>query len=270
MHVHKTCPIHPLTMTHIKSILTSIFASISLLLIAPVHSAAADFFDTRPADKFLEIGIHGLAGTSTLLQNYQSCYPAITDIDMSAGFAGGVGGSVTFGLRNYLALSTELNFMARNSSTSMAFRGTDEIPTSAIYLSNHSYSFEVPVYVSVRFNLADNVRWNLQGGFYYSLGLTGTQHQTLMSSYINELGQMVNIYEKVDADYYNDPDAFINSQYRSDWGLMVGTSIDVWKHVTVGFRTMFGLKNVANDSDSGTIHPRVRNLAALGTVGWRF
>lgn len=257
-------------MIHPTRIVTAILTSIALSFITPAASHGAEFFDTRPADRFMEIGIHGLAGTSTLLQNYQSCYPVISDIDMSSGFAGGIGGSVTFGLRNYLALSTELNFMARNSSIDMAFRGTDEIPTSAILLSNRSYSFEVPVYISVRFNLADNVRWNLQGGFYYSLGLTGTQHQTLLSSYINELGQMVNIYEKLDADFYNDPDAFINSQYRSDWGLMVGSSVDVWKHVTVGFRVMFGLKNVANDSESGTINPRVRNLAALGTVGWRF
>lgn len=239
-------------------------------MLIPQHSSAATFFDAGPADEFLEIGVHGLVGTSTLLQNYQSCYPAITSIDMSPGFAGGVGGTVSFGLRNYLALSTELNFMARNSSVSMAFRGTDGIPTSAIHLSNRSYSFEVPVYISIRFNLSDNVRWNLHGGFFYSLGISGHQHQSVFSSYINELGQMVNIYEKVKTGYYNDPDAFINSMYRSDWGLMAGTSIDVWKHVTVGFRAMFGLKNVANDSEAGIVNPKVRNLAALGTVGWRF
>lgn len=244
--------------------------AVMVSLLVPQQSSAAKFFDAAPAGKFLEIGVHGLVGTSTLLQNYQSCYPAITSIDMSSGFAGGVGGTVSFGLRNYLALSTELNFMARNSSLSMAFRGTDEVPTSAIHISNRSYSFEVPVYITVRFNLADNVRWNLHGGFFYSLGVSGTQHQSLFSSYINELGQMVNIYEKVKTGYYNDSDAFINSMYRSDWGLMAGTSIDVWKHVTVGFRAMFGLKNVANDSESGIVNPKVRNIAALGTVGWRF
>lgn len=236
----------------------------------PLRAGAAEFFDTGSADKFIEIGVHGLAGTSTLLQNYRSCYPAITCLDMSAGFAGGFGASATFGLRNSLALSTEFNFMARNSSISMAFRGTDVIPTSSIFLSNRSYSFEVPVYVSVRFNLSDDVRWNLLGGFFYSLGLSDSQHQTIMSSYINELGQMINIYETAKTGYYNDPEAFINSQYRSDWGLMAGTSIDVWKHITVGFRVMFGLKNVANDSESGIVNPRVRNIAALGTVGWRF
>ena len=255
-------------MRHLHSIPAAI--AIILSAIVPIRSGAAEFFDTRAADRFLEIGVHGLVGTSTLLQNYQGTYPAITDLHMSAGIAGGAGASVTFGLRNFLALGTELNFMARNSRIAMAFRGTEQMPTSAIHLSNRSYSFEVPVYISVRFNLSDDVRWNLQGGFFYSLGLSGSQRQSMFSSYINELGQMVNIYETAKTGYYNDPEAFINSMYRSDWGLMAGTSIDVWRHVTVGFRVMFGLKNVSNDSESGTANPRVRNLAALGTVGWRF
>ena len=105
-------------MRHLHSIPAAI--AIILSAIVPIRSGAAEFFDTRAADRFLEIGVHGLVGTSTLLQNYQGTYPAITDLHMSAGFAGGAGASVTFGLRNFLALGTELNFMARHSRIAMA------------------------------------------------------------------------------------------------------------------------------------------------------
>lgn len=244
-------------------------AAIACIATAP-GAAAARFFDPGPARHFLELEVHATVGTSTVIQNYDAKFAAITEFQMSPGFAAGAGAKVTFGLRDWLGLATELNATLNNSSASMAIAGDGATPASTLFLHNHYYVLKVPVYLSLRFNVSDNVRWNVEGGIYYALGLGGSQKQSIYSSYINDLGQLVNIHANLKTGYYNDPDAFINSSYRSDWGVHIGTSFDLGRHATVGFRTQIGVKNIANISDAGITRPSVHNVTAMGCLGWRF
>lgn len=238
-------------------------------LLAPA-AEARDFFDTGAADRFLTIDVHGLIGGSTLTQNYATKFPEFSRFDMDFGVSGGVGAGVTFGLRDWLGLTTELNCLVNSSSANAIMEGYNRSGTSVMHLSNTYLTFQVPVLVSVRFNVSENVRWNVSGGLYYSLGVTGTQRQDLYSSYLNELGQLVNIHATLKPDYYKDSGAFINSSYRADWGAVIGSSVDVGKHFTIGVRSSIGFTNVADISEDGTVTPNVHNLAIHALLGWRF
>lgn len=260
-----------MTMHPLRSFRSS--AAAALLAVAATASpeaAARDFFDNGPADKFLSLEVHALIGGSTTLQNYAGTFDAISSYDQHTGFSGGAGAVATFGLRDWLGLATELNFLVNNSSATVLVAGSGDTPFSAMTLKNRYYTLNVPVYLKVNFNIADRARWNVMGGFYYSLGLDGYQKQNIYTSYVNTFGQLVNIHDTLRPDYYRSSGAFINSCYRADWGLTFGTGFDLGSHVAVGFRAMIGLRNIAYITDAGTQKPSIHSTAFYGTLGYRF
>lgn len=253
-----------------KSLIIRTLSALVLSAAASLPLAARDFFDTGAADRFLELDVHLQAGTSAITQNYKSKFPLLTQFDMNPGASFGAGVGATFGLRDYLGLSTELNFMCNSSSGSGAIAGDGATPASSVFIKNRYYGVDVPVYVSVRFNLSENVRWNVEGGAYYSLGFCGSQKQQIYTSYINDVEQLINLSTKVNTDYYRGNEGFGSTSYRADWGLIVGTSVDVNRHVTVGVRAHLGLKNVAYVPENAIVRPNVHNMAFHGTIGWLF
>lgn len=252
----------------IRQAITALLAAITLML--PAGASAQQFFDRGPADKFLRMEVHALAGGSTILQNYTGCFDAITSFDQHFGFSGGAGAVATFGIRNWLGLSTEFNFLASNSSASVMIAGQPGVPFSTVTLRNRYYTINIPVYVRINFNLAPTVRWNLIGGIYYSLGIGGHQKQSIYASYVNSLGQLINLHDTYEPGYYRSSGAFINSSYRADWGLILGTGIEASSRVSVGFRALLGLRNMSYITDSGTTRPSVHNTALYATLGYLF
>lgn len=255
-------------LTYLRFTAISAVAIIAALL--PATSSAQQFFDRGEADKFLTMEVHALAGGSTIIQNYAGCFDAITSFDQHFGFSGGAGAVATFGIRDWLGLATEFNFIASNSSATVMMAGDGSTPVSALTLKNRYYTFLLPVYVKVNFNLAPRVRWNLIGGIYYSLGLGGYQKQNIYTSYVNDLGQLINIHATLKPGYYRSSQAFINSSYRADWGLIVGTGIEASRRVSVGFRALIGLRNMAYITDAGTTRPSIHNAALYASLGYIF
>lgn len=258
-----------MTASHLRLTAIALLTAISALAL-PVAASAQRFFDPGPADKFLRLEVHGLAGGSTILQNYAGSFDEITSYDQHMGFSGGAGAVATFGLRDWLGLATEFNFLASNSSATVMMAGQPATPYAAVTLKNRYYTINIPVYVKINFNLATRVRWNLIGGIYYSLGLAGHQTQNVYTSYVNSLGQLINIHETLKPDYYRSSGAFINSSLRADWGIIFGTGIEASSRVSVGFRALIGLRNMAYITDSGTTRPSVHNTALYATLGYLF
>ena len=242
--------------------------SILIVIMGTVTGRADGFFAvdrSRPAD-FIDFEVHALVGGSYLTENYMSCYPEISDLNTSIGPAFGIGAGVRFNIRNYIGLGTELNFTRNAYKMDMAVVGQHSV--SNVFQRNTYYKLDFPVYVSFLFDLSGTVKWNVDGGLYYSYGVGGTQKSNIYDTRSNELGQLMMSVTPLKADFYNDHRAFINSYDRGDIGLHLATGLTFARHLRVGVRAHIGFSNLANST--GIIKPSSHTLDFLGSVGWEF
>ncbi len=152
-------------------------AACAFLWGAAPAATSQNFVDFGPAEKFIEPEIHVLAGSSSVTQNYRSCFPEIKDLNINMGFSGGIGGSAVFGLSNFLGLGTSLDIMVNNYNVDMAVVGPNNLSVSSLFINNRAYYLNIPVFVSFRFNPMRSMRWILNAGFYYGFGFAGYQHR---------------------------------------------------------------------------------------------
>lgn len=186
------------------------------------------------------------------------------------GFSSGVGGRVTFGLREYLGLTTQANVLCNNYNMDMAVvAGDGSESMSALFINSRSYYFNVPVCMTLRLNVARSVRWNIDLGAYYSYGFAGRQKQTIYYAEISQIGQLVSERIDIKTDYFNSAATFQNSFRRSDIGIHFGTSLNFGPHLCVGFQLQNGFKNISF-TQSGLKNPRISNFAMHGMLEWRF
>lgn len=221
----------------------------------------------RPA-KFIDMDVHILAGGSYMTENYVSCYPEISDLNTSMRPAFGVGVGARFNVRGFLGLGTELNVTRNCFNMDMAVIGSGGQSVSNVFQRNTYYKVDIPVYVTFLFNLSQTVRWNVDGGLYYSYGLSGKQKNTIYDTRVNDLGQLMMSVTPYEADFYNDSNAFINSYDRGDIGLHLATGLIFSGHFKVGIRTHIGMSNLANSI--GLVRPASHTLDFMTTIGWQF
>ncbi len=252
-------------MKYIKAIISAFCALCTII----TNAADRDFFQRGPAPQFLETEVHILAGSATVINSYKSCFPQIENLRTNMGHAAGIGARGVFGLRDYLGLGTELNIINSSYTMDMAVVSTATQSMSAVYLNNSMWYLNIPVFVSIRFNVAHSVRWSVDGGAYYAFGFAGRQHQVIYRGAINALDELV--MEKVDAktDYFHSESTFENIFLRGDIGAYFGTALNFGPHLAVGFRAQIGIKNTAS-TPNGVEHPSVRNVSFTGTLGYRF
>lgn len=248
------------------NLLIAVMAFASILW--PAAAENIDFVDTRAADRLLEVEVHALGGGSSITQNYHKIYPQIQNRNVNLGSAWGVGGRAVFGIRNYLGFGTQLDVMLKHYNIDMAVLGADRNSMSALFLNNHTFSVNIPVFVSFRFNVAHSVRWNIDAGFYYSYGFAGRQRQKIYRAEINAVDELVPEIETVTTDYYHSPRTLFNVFNRGDIGAHIATSLNFGPHLSVGFQAQFGVKNSARHTEISK--PSVHNMAFLGLVGFRF
>lgn len=249
-----------------RLIITSLIAAVGLV----TQAAPPDrpFFDTGAAPKLIEPSVHLTGGGSTVFHNYKSAFREIESINTNMGFLGGIGARATFGIRGFLGLTTELNFQVRNYNIDMSVVGSQESTMSAVFINSRQWQVSIPVLITLRFNVAHSVVWNVDFGPYYSYGIGGHQKQSIFVGKINSLGQLVGEQISIKSPYYNSEATFQNSFRRSDWGVHLGTSLSLGPHMMVGARIQAGLKNTSYTR--GLVNPRVRNFDVAGMVGWRF
>lgn len=248
-----------------------IFVTILLALLMSKNLVAEElmFFNTDKASKFLECDVHAIVGTSVLSQDYADHVPSITAVNVSPGCGGGIGASVQFAFKDFFAIGTGLDLMAINNKYSMALidvKGSGS--HCSAFVSNQAFNVTVPLYVSVRFNVASNVRWNVDGGIYLGLGIGGTQKADTYTTTQNELGQIVTKYQHYKWDYYNETHPIIHTIDDVDWGLIIGTNLLFHSHYKVGIEARVSTKNAT--ADKGIIHPNVYNHLFAMKIGYQF
>ncbi len=256
----------------IETILKRIGLTAVAIVMAFSSTFAAEprpFFDTGAANRFLETSVHLLGGGSTIIQNYRSTFSAIENINTNMGIMAGVGARATFGIKGFLGLTTEMNIVARNYNLDMSVLGSGITSMSAVYINSRAWIANIPVLMTLRFNVARSVVWLIDVGGYYSYGFAGHQRQRYYVGTINELGQLVGERIDVKSPYFSSGKTFQNSFRRGDIGIHIGTGLNLGPHLTVGARLQIGLKNVSF-TQNGVKNPHIHNLDINGMIGWRF
>ena len=88
-------------------------------------------------------------------------------------------------------------------------------------------------------------------------------------SQVNSLGQLVNKRFTDKVKYYNSSETFINTFGRGDIGVHVATALKFGKHLSLGVKMDFGLKNVAHiEGNAGIVCPNVHNFGYTFTIGY--
>jgi len=231
-------------------------------------SAQQKFIDYGHAKSLLEIEVHAMAGGSTVSQNYNKIYSRIQEHNINMGNSWGVGAKAVFGIRDFLGFGTSANIMWNHYNIDLAVVGTDNTSMSAVFVNNRNFTFNIPVFISFRFNVAHSVRWNVDGGFFYSYGFAGRQKQKIYRAEINAVDELVPEIQTVSTDYYHSPRTLFNVFNRGDIGLHFATSLNLGPHLSVGFQSQYGLKNSARNNIVDK--PSVHNYSLHGIIGYRF
>ncbi|MCM1076690.1 MAG: PorT family protein [Bacteroides sp.] len=247
--------------------------SLCMMLVAIFMSLSSgvrsENLNTDKTPAFLESEVHLLLGGSYVTDNYMSSYSQISDLNNSMGFAWGLGVSVKFNLSSLVGLGTELNYLRNSGKMDMAITTSDAeglINVSNVFIKNSYRSLNVPVYVRFGFDVARNVKWNVDGGMYFDFGTSGSQKSTIYTARVNELGQLATVITPQKTDYYNDDKAFLNSYRSFDTGLHLATGLTFKRKISIAVRGQFGFRNVAQSE--GIVKPNSHNIRLFATIGY--
>ncbi len=184
--------------------------------------SATDFFSTENADELFRIGARAgmnMANVSAGGDNFSWNHDS-----WGTGFDAGVIVDINF--RDWLTIQPGLFYQSRsNNYTHIVGYGTDRNVTVGHTLH---YALVIPVVASVRFNPANNIRWSIDMGPYISLGLG---HQ--------DKGQVIVPQPETsfNKDYFDD-------RHNSQWGIKMGTGLNILDHYYIGIHYMAGIGNV--------------------------
>lgn len=247
----------------------------AVLALVVVTGAAQDrpVFDTsRPDGPGISAGVHYTIGATSVMENYASAIGGVTAMDVAPGVGTGVGATVEFEIRNYLALGTQFDLMLGNHRYSMVMLNPEIDRQTTLMIRNHYYWIDIPLYISLRLNLAQRTRLNVDLGTYFGIGLGGHQEASIYNAYNNGIGQMVVGETKDRWPYYGSGDdggmALLNKVSRVDIGFHLGCGLVVREHYTVGAVLHLGCRNLA--IPTATFMPKYRTVQTLFKIGYIF
>lgn len=242
----------------------------AIIAAASILTAAAQqpLCDKSRPDRPIDIELHALVGGTAQLQNYMGCFSEIRQLNTTMGCGAGAGAVAELAFRDFIALGTQINFLVYNNRTDMAVSNDQATSVSNVFIQNRLYYLNFPVYVSFRFNAAQNLKWNIDLGGYYSYGIGGFQKQTAYSSMINELGQLVNRVVTTRSHIFNNSETFLNEYYRGDLGIHLSTGLTFARHYHIGVTSDFGVRNISHRN--GIVNPDIHNITVMFNAGYRF
>lgn len=202
------------------------------------------FYDSAHADKFLELNVHAGVGLSSVMQNYGSVVPNISDFFLSPGVLMRAGLDVRFNIRNSFGIGTGIDFGINNSRYAMSIVTDGGSSINSLYVGNHFYDATIPLYISFRFNAGHSMTWSLDPGWYFSQGLGGHSKLSGYTSGENSLGQPLVTHASYEHDYYDSAKPFINTVKKFDNGPRLALTLMFKRRVTfaaVGQMSAFNL-----------------------------
>lgn len=226
------------------------------------------FYDSRRPARLLEFDAHAAIGMMSLVQNFSSSVPNLSDFLLSPGSMIDLGLTVRFNLRNSFGLATGLEFGINNMRYAMGLvgRGTGQI--TSIYARHHFYDITMPVYVSWRFNMGRVMKWSVDAGVYLSRGFGGSSKYSGYISGVNSLGQPVVTHEHYSQRYFDAKMPMMAKIRSRDWGPRIATGLVYRNKYTFNVIYQISAPNLA--VDQRVLHLRYRHTSLAFELGYIF
>lgn len=226
--------------------------------LATLGANAADFFSTEPADELFTFGARvGVNTSNRTIGN--DCYPdGYHNESWGTGFDVGIVANLNF--RNYFSIQPGVFFESRSgrytvmgSAKDSGF--TDDGSEMAQAGKRRSYNLTIPVMAVFGFNLTDDVRWTVEAGPYVAF---------LLDSNLKNKAFIVNGPSEVPL--------FMQKPASVDFGVKMGTGIEVLKHYYVGAHYMAGCVDAWKDREIGNVTKTFggHTKAWVFTLGYNF
>lgn len=131
---------------------------------------------------------------------------------------------------------------------------------------------ELPILASYRFNISDNVKWQINAGPYFALGVGGKMKTT-----VTDEGEKMEYKSDAFGTEKEDDEEIKGGLKRFDAGLSFGTGISISK-IYIGVKYDLGLANIADKKsemwggfgEDGNKALKVRNRNFAVSVGYTF
>lgn len=191
-----------------------------------INVSAADFFSTEKCDELLTFGARIGVNTSnrTIKDSaFPDCYH-----HESWGTGFDVGVVANLNIRDYIAIQPGVFFESLTGEYAlMGTRNGSVLPDDGSEIGQvghrRSYNLTIPVMAVLRFNVADNVRWNVEAGPYVSF--------VLDSSLKNE---------RFVVNGTSTEPLFSQAPASVDFGFKMGTAFELFDHYYVGAHYLAG------------------------------
>lgn len=239
-----------------------ITAILAIAVLAAGTSRAADFFSTATPDQPFNLGIRLGVNTSNRTVGEQNM-PGYNVQGWGTGFDLGVVADLN--VRDYLSLQPGVFFESRsNTYTFINTVPSAGIPASEYLMTQagtfNSYALTIPIIGSMRFNITDDIRWNVDFGPYVSFMFGSKLKNKVNHNSINNEGVPAAGAE------------FRQKAAPVDFGFKFGTGLQVLKHYSVGVHYMAGITRAWKDvkTDFGSYSYGGRTKAWVFTLGYDF
>lgn len=227
-----------------------ITASIALAAASILPASAVDFFSTADTEDIFDLGVRISVNTSnrTLSDSFASIW---NHNSWGTGFDAGVICDINF--KEFL--SVQPGFFFESRSGAFAYQSTainEAVPYVKTQVGNgREYLFTIPVVASLHFNIADNLRWNVDFGPYLQIKLKSTFDKKFAypeTWYDGTLEYKSNVRTS-----------------KCDVGFKMGTGLDIYRHYYVGVHYLAGMLNPWNPGKLGG-----HNKEWMFTIGYNF
>lgn len=222
----------------------------ALFSLSFIPTSSASIIDTDQPSSLFNLGVR--AGINTSVHTFDSKFFNTWNINSwGTGFDAGV--VFDLNLRQYIAIQPGFFFESRSGHYSYVHSFIDENNDINPYsqLGHYrSYYFNIPIMVSVRFSLAENVKWLVEAGPYFQLKLHSSDSES------------IDILTGDSYDNIRSEQAKANS---SDFGLKIGSGILVNNHYSFSIHYLAGMRDVWQKPFDGG-----RNKAWTFTLGYNF
>ena len=226
-----------------------------LALVTAPFSRAADFFSTEPSEDLFTFGVRLGINTSNRTVSLDNDFGYNVQ-GWGTGFD--IGAVADINIRDYISIQPGLYFESRSNTYTFIqpylVSGGDE--EHAIQAGTfNSYSLVIPVLANIHFNITDDVRWNVAAGPYVAFKLG------------SKLKNKVNLNTNFLEGRPLPGNEFIEKPAGCDFGLKLGTGIEVFRRYSLNIEYMAGMRHAWQNkfTDYGG-----RTKAWVFTLGYSF
>ena len=227
---------------------------------------SADFIDSSAPSQLVGIGLRRGINKSSTGINYHNIFSDLEIGTKSWETGFDAGAVVNLNLREFFTIQPGFFFQNKSFDSMLVM----SVPSSTSFACRmtHSryYYFSIPVMMSFRFNLSNNLKLLTEVGPYFSFGMGG---DTDFKEYAS-IDQTGNISQQFTVDYFGDSNMKYVQMKKYDWGFKMGVGLMLWNRYSFGIYYNAGCRNIANDNDAYMHRASAKNKQWTFTLGYDF